>query len=129
MRKSAKNVRMLFRLMNSKIFIAVISALVGFFSSDLIKVSGYFNSEVDFSAITGVEIDQESYGWLRSAKALIFGDYVLFSDSDKSGASSGLAYYPNQSVPYPSVVVSSSDEEDIKSITITDAEGRSLSVA
>lgn len=129
MRISAKNVEMLFRSMNSKILIAVISVLVGFLSSNLIEVSSLFDGDVDFSEITGVEIEQEGYGWLRSARALSFGEYVLFSGSDKSEGSGGFAYYPNQLVPYPSVVVSSSDEQGIKSITITDAEGRSLSVA
>lgn len=129
MRTSAKNVEMLFKSMNSKILIAVISVLVGFLSSNLIKVSSLFDGDVDFSEITGVEIEQEGYDWLRSARALSFGEYVLFSGSDKSKGSGGLAYYPNQLVPYPSVVVSSSDEKGMKSITITDAEGRSLSVA
>lgn len=115
--------------MNSKILIAIISAFVGFFSSHFIRVSNYFNSEVDFSEITGVEINNEGYSWLRSAKAISFGEYVLFSNSDKSGNSGGLAYYPNRSVHFPSVVVSSPDDEGIKSVTVTDAEGRSLSVA
>ena len=120
---------MLFKSMNTKILMVAISFIVGLLSSKLIEVSSFFSRDVDFSEFTGVEIEQEGYGWLRSAKALSFGEYVLFSGSDKSEGSGGLAYYPNQSIPYPSLIVSSSDEQGIKSITVTDVEGRSLSVA